>query len=39
MKEGGKIVLNEGILTFYSANPSFAEFLTKYYTKKPNWLL
>nr|MDO8100346.1 CCA tRNA nucleotidyltransferase [Candidatus Njordarchaeota archaeon] len=39
IKEGGEVVLNEGILPYYSAKKSFAEFLTKYYTKRPDWLL
>jgi tRNA nucleotidyltransferase (CCA-adding enzyme) len=39
MKEGGNIILNEEVLPFYSANPRFAKFLTKYFAKRPNWLL
>lgn len=39
MKEGGNIALNEEVLPFYSANSRFAEFLTRYFAKRPNWLL
>nr|MDO8134360.1 CCA tRNA nucleotidyltransferase [Candidatus Njordarchaeum guaymaensis] len=39
VKEGGKVVLNEGILPFYSANSGFAEFLTEFYRKQTAWLI
>jgi tRNA nucleotidyltransferase (CCA-adding enzyme) len=39
MKEGGKIALNEDVLSFYSANSRLAEFLTKCFAKRPNWLM
>jgi tRNA nucleotidyltransferase (CCA-adding enzyme) len=39
IKEGAKIALNEEVISFYSANSRFAEFLTKYFEKRPNWLL
>jgi tRNA nucleotidyltransferase (CCA-adding enzyme) len=38
IREDGKVLLNEEILLLYNANHSFAEFLTRYYTKRPSWL-
>ncbi len=34
-----EILLNTEISNIYLQNPDFAEFLTKYYLGKPNWLL
>jgi tRNA nucleotidyltransferase (CCA-adding enzyme) len=38
LKRGGKVLLNKEILAFYDSSESFAEFLTRFYIKKPNWL-
>jgi tRNA nucleotidyltransferase (CCA-adding enzyme) len=38
IKEGGRVLLNGEILPLYSSNPSFARFLTTFYTKTPSWL-
>lgn len=38
IKEGIKVTLNEEILPLYSSNAAFRRFLTKYYTKRPDWL-
>jgi tRNA nucleotidyltransferase (CCA-adding enzyme) len=39
MKEKGEVALNEDISPFYSDNQGFAEFLTRYFSKRPSWLL
>jgi tRNA nucleotidyltransferase (CCA-adding enzyme) len=38
LRKGGKVLLNREILTLYSSNGSFAEFLTRFYNKQPSWL-
>lgn len=38
LKKGGKVLLNKEILTLYSINQGFAEFLTRFYIKQPSWL-
>jgi tRNA nucleotidyltransferase (CCA-adding enzyme) len=39
IKESGKILLNQDILPLYSKNQDFAEFVTRYFTKRPSWLV
>ena len=34
-----ELYLNMNITDIYSKNPDFAQFLTKYYSGKPNWLV
>jgi tRNA nucleotidyltransferase (CCA-adding enzyme) len=38
LRQGGKVLLNREILTLYSSNGGFAEFLTAFYNKQPSWL-